>query len=118
MPPHIEGAGEVGLRTDAPLSRQSTLAGFVQRPQAARTEVHTALLPFKLDPHTLDVGLESAVSRPFGVTNVVPELGALATHFTLCHHNHLAVVRSGVYLTTRCSFTQLANTEEEACQTF
>lgn len=56
----------------------------------------------------LDVGFELAVGCPFRMANIVPKLRALATDFAFCHHNHLAVVRSEDYLTTRCCFTQPA----------
>jgi len=99
----------VDPKTDMPLHRAASLAGLVQRPQAARTEIHPTLTPFIFNMHALDVGFELAVGCPFRMANIVPKLRALATDFAFCHHNHLAVVRSETYLTTRCSFTQLAN---------
>ncbi len=61
------------------------LATFVQRPQTAGAQIHPTDLPVEFYSHSLDVGLELAIGRPLGVANVVPELRAFATHFTLCH---------------------------------
>ena len=97
-------------RRDMPLHHTASLAGLIQRPQAARTEIHPTFTPFILNAYTLDVGFELPVRCPFRMANIVPKLRALATDIAFCHYNHLAVVRSEMYLTTRCSFTQLANT--------
>lgn len=104
----MEGADRVNAETNSQISRKSCLAVLVQRPQAARAKVHTALLSINCDTHPLNVGLELAVCGPLRVTHIVAKLRALTAHFTLCHCNHLAVVRSEIYFTTRCSFAQLA----------
>ena len=64
----------------------------VQRPQAASTEMHPAHLTVDLHPHALDVRLELTVGCSFGVADVMPKLRTLATHVTLCHLYHLAIV--------------------------
>ena len=94
---------------DGPLRCVASLTSLVQRPKATCTKIHPALTPFVLNAHTLDVGFELAIRRPLRMADIVPKLRAFATDFAFCHHNHLAVVRSEIYLTTRCSFAQLAN---------
>ena len=82
------------------------LARLVQRAQTARAQVHAPRFAVDLDTHALDIGLELAVGRLLGVTDVVPELGALAADFALGHFYHLSLCRSGVYHTTGDAFAQ------------
>jgi len=100
----------VNAETNSQLSRKSCLAVLIERPQAARTKVHAALLSVDRNTHPLNVGLELAVCGPLGVTHIVAKLRALAADFTLCHRNHLTIVRNERYFTTRYSFAQLAGT--------
>ena len=83
-----EAPGYRGIAKRAPSlswERSKGLTSLVQRPQATGAKIHPTRLAINLHPLALDVGPELAIGRPLGVTDVVPKLRALATHFTLCH---------------------------------
>jgi hypothetical protein len=76
---------QVGVRDDSVWKN----LGFVKGLQALSAHIESARLAVHHHRALGDVGAKLAVGTPLGKANIVPELRAFATYFTLSHWNHL-----------------------------